>query len=223
MNRNRRTFCLVTAGSLASAGAAPWVFSGCTPRTAAPAVAMPGTGTRAQWQARHFPNVEFRTQHDRRVRFYDDLIKGRKVLINFMYTDCTNTCPLTTRNLVKVQEAFGDRMGRDVFFISMSLTPDHDTPERLREYAEQQGCGDGWYFLTGRIEDIDRVRRSLGVYDDPDIANHTGILTFGNELAGRWGATNTLGTADHIVWTVKSKLDGWAAEPWPLYSWKQEG
>lgn len=124
---------------------------------------------------------------------------------------------------MKVQEAFGSRLGRDVFFISISLTPDRDTPDRLKAYAEEQGCRDGWYFLTGNIDDVDRVRRNLGVYDNPDITQHMGILTFGDEPEGRWGATNTLGSVDHIVWTVTSKRDGWAAEPWPLHSPGRQG
>jgi protein SCO1/2 len=168
------------------------------------------------------PNVEFRTQHNRRVKFYDDLVKNKKVLINFMYTECSGTCPRTTANLVKVQKMFGDRMGRDVFFLSVSLTPDRDTPEKLKAYAEEQGCGDGWYFLNGNIDDVDRLRRSLGVYDNADISQHIGILTYGNEREGKWGATSTLASADHIAWTVTRRIDPWVAQPWPARGSSQE-
>jgi protein SCO1 len=215
MNESRRSFSLLAAGTLAAAGLGPWLVS----RSRGPnarSAGMPGTGTPAQQQARYFPNVVFRTQHGRRVRFYDDMIKGKKVLINFMYTECTGTCPRTTANLVKVQEAFGDRLGRDVFFISISLTPERDTPARLKAYAKEQGCRDGWDFLTGQMADVDRVRRKLGVYDNSDITQHIGLLTYGNEPAGKWGATSTLGSSDQIIWAVTNRIDGWQAEPWPL-------
>jgi protein SCO1/2 len=222
MDENRRVFALLAlyaaaVGGLATAAGSLFVKRGSDDG------AMPGTGTREQQQSRHFPNVAFRTQDGERVRFYDDVVKGKKVLINFMYTECTNTCPRTTANLVKVQEAFGDRVGRDVFFVSISLTPDRDTPAKLKAYAREQGCGEGWTFLTGDMADVDRVRRALGVYDNPDIKQHLGLLTFGNEPEGKWGATNTLGTADHITWVVRNRIDGWTGEPWPTRSSVQEG
>jgi hypothetical protein len=73
------------------------------------------------------------------------------------------------------------------------------------------------------MQHVDRVRRALGVYDNPDIRQHMGLLTFGNEAEGKWGATNTLGTADHIAWVVRSRLDGWTGDPWPLRTPQQEG
>jgi protein SCO1 len=126
MDESRRTFSLLALNVAPLAGLTPWLLSLFGAGEREPS--MPGTGTPSELSARHFPNVVFRTQDDRRVRFYDDLIKGNKVLINFMYTECTNTCPRTTANLVKVQDVFRDRLGRDLLFISISLTPDRDTP-----------------------------------------------------------------------------------------------
>jgi protein SCO1/2 len=219
MNDNRRTLTLLAVNALALVGLAPRLLkligeaNAQTPEVPA--------GSREEI-ARRLPNVEFRTQHNRRVKFYDDLVKDKKVLINFMYTECSGTCPRTTANLVKVQKMFGDRMGRDVFFLSVSLTPDRDTPEKLKAYAEEQGCGDGWYFLNGNIDDVDRLRRSLGVYDNADISQHIGILTYGNEREGKWGATSTLASADHIAWTVTRRIDPWVAQPWPARGSSQE-
>lgn len=214
MNPSRRTFGVMAGAAVAVAGTTRWLLSQIE-ETDALARSRPGTGSRLQQRDRHFPNVSFRTQDNRRVRFYDDVIKGKKVLINFMYTECDGTCPRTTSNLVKVHQAFGDRMGRDVFFASISLTPDRDTPARLKAYAAEQRCGAGWLFLTGDIRDVDRVRRRLGVYDAPDISQHLGLVTFGNEATGKWGATSTLASADEIVWVVKSRIDDFTAEPWP--------
>ena len=219
MNDNRRTFALLALNALALGGLAPRLLK-LIGEANAQTPAVPA-GSRAQI-ARHLPNVEFRTQHGRRVKFYDDLVKDKKVLINFMYTECSGTCPRTTANLVKVQKMFGERMGRDVFFLSVSLTPDRDTPEKLKAYADEQGCGDGWYFLNGDIDDVDRLRRSLGVYDNPDVTQHIGILTYGNEPEGKWGATSTLASADQIAWTVTRRIDPWVAQPWPARGSSQE-
>jgi protein SCO1/2 len=218
MDESRRRIGLLALNTLPLAGLTPWMvslFGG----TQVPEV--PGTGSRAA-VAHHFPNVEFRTQDDRRVRFYDDMVKGKKVLINFMYTECSGTCPRTTSNLVKVQRSFGSRMGRDVFFLSITLTPGRDTPAKLKAYAAEQGCGPGWYFLNGRMDDVDRVRRSLGVYDNPDVTQHLGILTYGNEPEAKWGATSTLAGADQIAWSVTRRIDPWVAQPWPARASNQE-
>jgi protein SCO1/2 len=217
MDKGRRTLSLLALNTVAIAGIAPSIVKGGAVAggphdTGQPS--LPGTGTRAQ-MARYLPNVDFVTQHGRHVKFYDDLIKGRNVLINFMYTECLGTCPRSTSNLVKVQAALGSRVGRDIFMLSITLTPARDTPAVLEAYAGEHGCKDGWYFLTGSMNDVDRVRRNLGVYDNPDIRQHIGVLTYGNEPAARWGATSTLASADHIVWSVKSRIDPWVAQPWP--------
>src|SRR5437867_2276285 len=85
----------------------------------------------------HFPNVVLLTQDDNALRFYDDLVKGKVVLISFMYTSCRSICPTTTANLAKVQEALGDRLGREVFMLSLSIDPDTDRPDVLKRFAEK--------------------------------------------------------------------------------------
>jgi protein SCO1/2 len=134
---------------------------------------------------RYFPNVVLTTQENKRVLFYDDLIKGKVVLINFMFTTCTYVCPRTTINLKAVQECLGERLGRDVFIISISVDPTTDTPELLAKYAETHRIKPGWYFLTGTKKNVDTVRSALGAYDE-DKMQHTGVLIFGNEATGVW-------------------------------------
>ena len=144
-------------------------------------------------RANHLPNVPLLTQEGREVRFYDDLVKGKTAVINFFYTLCNSTCPLSTRNLAEVADDLRRRGHRDVVFLSLSLAPEFDTPEVLKAYAEAHGAGSGWFFLTGRRYDIEQLRRSLGVYDvdpelDQDPTRHTGIAVIGNEPVGRWRA-----------------------------------
>ena len=182
---------------------------------------LPGTGSPAEQKARYFSDAEFVTQDNRQVRFYTDLIKGKKVLINFMYRECSDTCPRTTANLVQVKRVFGPRVGRDVFFISISLMPERDTPAALKAYAREHDCGNGWFFLCGAASDVNSLRRKLGLVDSPDITQHLGLLTFGNEPEGKWGSTNALAAPEHIAWVVKNRIDGWRVEPWPARPGKE--
>jgi protein SCO1/2 len=150
-----------------------------------------------------FPNVSLRTQSGVPVRFYDDLIKGKVVLINFFFTSCTTICPRTTDNLVKVEEALGERLGRDVAMISISVDPDTDTPTVLAKYALRYRTKPGWYFVTGSLKDIDLIRRRLGVNrDGGDKSQHTGVLVYGNDATGQWAATPAMADPQAIVRSV---------------------
>ena len=120
--------------------------------------------------AENFPNVTLRTQDNRAVRFYDDLIKNKVAIINFMYTHCDGQlCDRGTKNLVQVQKSLGDRLGRDIFIYSITLDPKHDTPEVLKAYAERYGAKSGWTFLTvtdngaNQSEIITDLRKRLGL------------------------------------------------------------
>jgi len=166
----------------------------------------PGPGPRAGY----FPNVLLRTHEDKTVRFYEDLIKGKIVLINFMYAKCTDgLCPRQTPNLVQVQRALGDRVGRDIFMYSITLKPEEDTPAVLRDYANAYGVKPGWLFLTGKPDDIETLRRKLGFVNskavrDRNKANHIGVVVYGNEALDRWAACPALTDpgeiARYVLW-----------------------
>ena len=143
----------------------------------------------SRWGADFFPNVTFTTYQGKSVRFYDDLIKGKIVAVDLIYTTCKYACPLETARLAQVQRLLGDRMGRDVFFYSITIDPDHDTPAVLAEYAEKYRAGPGWLFLTGAKADIELVGRKLGIYAGPDPTNadgHVPYLLVGNQATGQW-------------------------------------
>lgn len=139
------------------------------------------------WGADYFPNVTLTTQDGKQVKFYDDLIKGKIVAIDLIYTQCKDQCPLETARMRQVQKLLGDRVGKDIFFYSISIDPKHDTPEILHDYAEMYNAGPGWYFLTGKEEDITLLSKKLGLYS-PDWGSdgHTADLLIGNEPAGQW-------------------------------------
>ena len=163
-------------------------------------------------RARYFPNVELRTHEDRPARFYDDLIKDKIVLINFMYATCEGVCPGITANLTKVQKLLGDRVGRDVFMYSITLKPEQDSPAALRDYAAMHDVGPGWLFLTGHPADVELLRRRLGFVNpdprlDADSAEHIGNVRYGNEPRQLWAVCPGLAAAHWIVESL-SWLDG---------------
>lgn len=140
---------------------------------------------------RSFPNVTLTTHEGKKVKFYDDLMKDKIVLINFMYVKCEGTCPGTTTNLVKVQKLLGDRVGKDIFMYSITLKPEEDTPEKLAAYAKAYKVGLGWQFLTGDPKDVELLRQKLGFIDrdpvrDANKSNHIGMLRWGNEPHTLW-------------------------------------
>jgi protein SCO1/2 len=142
-----------------------------------------------RWGADYFPNVSLTTQDGTTVRFYDDLLKGKVVAINVIYTQCTDECPLETAKLAQVQRLLGERVGRDVFFYSITIDPKRDAPKVLKAYADKFGAGPGWLFLTGKEEDIKLVTKKLGLSRNSDFANrdgHAASLMLGNEPAGQW-------------------------------------
>jgi protein SCO1 len=136
----------------------------------------------------HFPNIELITQDGKEVHFYDDLIKGKIVAIDLIYTTCHYACPLETARLAQVQKKLGNRVGSDIFFYSISIDPEHDTPQVLKEYMEKFNVGPGWMFLTGKKQDIDFLSKRLGLYSDPSINadGHLPHLLIGNEATNTW-------------------------------------
>lgn len=142
-----------------------------------------------RWAAREFPNVTLTTQDGQKVRFYDDLIKGKTVAIDLIYTDCKDECPLETARLVQVQKLLADRVGKDMFMYSISIDPKHDTPDVLKEYAEKFHIGPGWLFLTGTDSDIQLVAKKLGLsyaLDEKSADGHRPMLMLGDEPTGQW-------------------------------------
>lgn len=161
---------------------------------------------------RHFPNVTLTTHEGKKVKFYDDLIKDKIVVINMMYATCEGVCPTITANLVKVQKLLGDRVGRDIFFYSITLKPEVDTPQALMHHAHMLKIQPGWLFLTGAPADIELLRRKLGYVDpdpevDKDKTNHIGNIRYGNEPQMVWAACPGLTRAGAIVEAFHTQLD----------------
>ncbi|MBS7664275.1 SCO family protein [Pseudomonas lalucatii] len=165
-------------------------------------------GGRARAGDRRLANVLLQTHTGKTVRFYDDLVRDKVVAINMMYVACSGICPTATANLRQVHRLLGERVGRRVFFYSLSLQPELDSPEVLAEYVRQQRIGPGWLFLTGAPEEVEQLRYSLGFYDpdpllDADKNNHTGMLRIGNDRYRRWTMAPALASPRQILGTIE--------------------
>jgi protein SCO1/2 len=196
----------------------------------AAAVALPLAGTardaaaqKTPWNAQYFPNVELTTHLGARVPFYD-LIKGKTVAIELIYTLCQYACPLETARLAQVQRLLGDRMGRDVFFYSISIDPVHDTPPVLKAYSEKYGAGPGWTFLTGKASDIELLSRKLGLYSAPNPENkdgHIPTLLIGNEGTGQWMRASALDNPRMTATMISSWVGGYPKATAPVKSYAE--
>ena len=153
----------------------------------------------------YFPNLVLVNQDNQPMRFYDELLKGKTVLINFMLTHCTGACSPMTANLAKVQKYLGERVGKEVLMISVSVDPEHDTPEALKKYAEGFKVQPGWYFLTGTKENVEGVLTKLGGYTD-DPQKHSTVLIIGDEATGQWMKVPALAKPSEIADAVAKML-----------------
>jgi cytochrome oxidase Cu insertion factor (SCO1/SenC/PrrC family) len=144
------------------------------------------------------PDVLVYDQDGKALNFHTDLIKGKTVAINFIFTTCTTICPPLTATMRQIQREMGDRVGRDIWLVSVSVDPVTDIPERLKSFSARFGAAPGWTFVTGRKSEIDKLLRALGAYVS-DKVNHSPILLVGNEPAGYWTRTHGLAPAKKIA------------------------
>ena len=162
----------------------------------------------------YFTDTPLVDQYGREHRFYSDLLAGKTVVINPFFATCTGSCPVMHRALAQARRALGDRLGRDVFLISITVDPENDTPARLRHYAESFGdpraesfsdpktagsdAPDGWSLLTGEPENVRRVLAKLGQQVSQKEA-HQSVFLIGNDRTGLWQKLYALGPPETLV------------------------
>ncbi|NIE74677.1 SCO family protein [Pantoea sp. Ap-967] len=171
---------ILTSVAFAHEGHAP---AGPSPQPAPPAMAS-GGGTRdAQaW----FTDTVLTDQNGRALRFYSDVLKGQVVMLNVIFTHCTDACPLITRKLREVRNAMGPALASQVRFVSISSDPLNDTPAVLKAYAEKQGVDSAnWLFLTGDKASVDLVLGRIGQFL-PSPEQHSTQLIAGDVAGKRW-------------------------------------
>ncbi|MEO8435294.1 MAG: SCO family protein, partial [Pyrinomonadaceae bacterium] len=147
------------------------------------------------------PDASVLDQNGRRLNFYTDLVKDKTVIINFIFTTCTNICPSLTATFRGLQQDLGPRAGRDVQLISISVDPTVDVPERLKEYSQRFKAGPGWTFVTGSKSEIDGLLKALGALVTTK-TDHTPMFLIGNDSAGYWTRTYGLRNRASLVKTI---------------------
>jgi protein SCO1 len=172
----------------------------CGPVSAHEHVAHSAAGAGMSWLARPpaLPDVEVTDQDGHRLHFFADLVSGRTVAIDFVFTACSSLCPMLTATMRAVQEELGGRLGEQVRFISISVDPENDTPKALKAYAERFGAAPGWSFVTGAKDDIAKLLKALGESAASRDA-HSPVVLIGNERAGRWTRGYGLSPAAALV------------------------
>ena len=150
----------------------------------------------------YFTDVELTDQQGQKVRFYSDLIAGKTVVINSFYSTCAGICPIMAGTFKRIQADLGDRLGRDVILISVTVDPETDTPARLRDYAKSIGAKPGWIFVTGKRENVEAALARLGLRAASK-EEHTAVMIIGNEPKGLWKKAFGLARSEDIVKMVE--------------------
>lgn len=155
---------------------------------------------------KYFSDVQLVNQNGEKMRLYSDLLQGKTVIINSFFATCQGVCLPLSRNLQKVQEALGDRLGKDARIISISVDPTVDTPPALKAYAKKLQAKPGWYFLTGDKESVEFALKKLGQFVSAK-ESHLNIFIIGNERTGLWKKAFGLAKSEEIVKVVESVIN----------------
>ena len=150
----------------------------------------------------YFTDVVLLDQNGKEVRLYSDLLEGTTVIINSFFATCPGSCPVMSATFRKIQAALGDRLGRDVHLISITVDPETDTPEQLRRFAKAASAQNGWHFVTGDKKNVQQALHKLGLLTDTK-ETHTAVVLIGNEPKGVWKKAFGLAASDEIVKLVQ--------------------
>ncbi len=167
-------------------------------------------GAVARWGKDYLPNVEVVTQDGNKVRFYDDVLKDKITVISFIYTTCRDICPLITARMAQVYQQLGAAAGRDVHFVSISIDPENDTPEKMKEHAEAFRSDPNWLFLTGEKANVDLVRHKLGERSRK-LTEHAAQVMLYNDRTGEWSRDSAFADLGALALAIRSMDPAWQA------------
>jgi protein SCO1/2 len=171
----------------------------------------PATAGESRWGKGYLPNTAVVTQDNKSLSFYDDVLKGKIVILSFIYTTCRDICPVVTARLSQLEEKLGDVVGRDIFFVSVSIDPVNDTPEKLKEYANAFSAGPSWLFLTGKPADMEVIRYKLGERREK-ISQHRNEILLYNDATGDWERASVFGDLNTLAVTVRRMDPAWRGQ-----------
>lgn len=160
------------------------------------------------WGKDYLPNVTVLDQSGRPLKFYDDVIKGKIVVVSFLYTSCTDMCPLVTARLASVKDELGPAAGTEIVFVSISIDPIPDTPDKLKAMADAFKIGEGWLFLTGDPGDIDAIRFKLGERSKV-LSDHRNEVMLYNDKTGEWARDSAFADKGVLAETIRGMDPEW--------------
>jgi cytochrome oxidase Cu insertion factor (SCO1/SenC/PrrC family) len=168
----------------------------------------PTNDAAAEEKARKFfTDLEVIDQNGKKLRFYSDVIKDRVVLISFIFTNCEFACPMQAQKLKQARAAMVPAITDDVWYVSLSVDPDRDTPEAMKKFAERQGVDESrWIFLTGDKQNLETIIRKLGQYT-PDVEAHTTLMLAGNDRTRHWTRVMPMLTPPDIAQKMRELVE----------------
>lgn len=171
----------------------------------APADDAGGMTPKEEAKAReYFTDLPVVDQNGQELRFYSDVLRGRTVLIDFIFTNCEDACPIATAKLNQLRNTLGERFGEEVFFVSISVDPDRDTPNHMKAFAAEQNADvPGWIWLTGKPEHVNRIVKRFGQYTE-DFENHTTLMLAGNVPKKHWTKIQPMADVSQIALKLTS-------------------
>ena len=155
---------------------------------------------------KYFGNTVLTDQNGEKLRLYDDLLKGKVVVVNAFFSTCQGVCSVTMPKIAELQAVAGDRLGKDVSFLSISVNPLTDTPAKLKKYAQGLGAKPGWHLLTGDREAVEQALGKFGQYVEVK-ENHSNLLIIGNDRTGLWKKVLGLAKSEDIAASFRSVLE----------------
>ncbi len=155
---------------------------------------------------KYFGSAVLTDQNGEKLRLYEDLLKGKVVVVNAFFSTCQGVCSVTMPKLAELQAVAGDRLGKDVSFLSISVDPLTDTPAKLKKYAQGLGAKPGWHLLTGDRESVDQALGKFGQYVEVK-ENHSNLLIIGNDRTGLWKKVLGLSKSEDIAASFRSVLE----------------
>jgi cytochrome oxidase Cu insertion factor (SCO1/SenC/PrrC family) len=198
--RRSAAAALVSLGALAATPALGQAAAG-GPRAA------PGAAEREAKARGYFTDTALVRQDGKSVRFYADVLKDQVVLVNFVFTQCGDSCPLITHKLHQTREALGD-LAKQVRFVSISIDPENDTPQSLAKFAKRFEADDAqWFWLTGEKANVDLISKRLGAFTEEKTQHFTGLLA-GNLRTDRWAKLRPDTPAAGIAEQLR-RIGGW--------------
>jgi len=176
--------------------------------SSAAAVSNTASDAAAEEKARKFfTDLEVIDQNGKKLRFYSDVLKGRVVLISFIFTNCEFACPMQAQKLKQARAAMVPTIKDDVWYVSLSVDPDRDTPEAMKKFAERQGVDESrWIFLTGDKQNLETIIRKLGQYT-PDVEAHTTLMLAGNTITRHWTRVMPMLTPPDIAKQMRALVE----------------